>query len=72
MSTFLKRLTPLTPRQVDCLRLLAEGGTRKSMARDMHVTIETVNSTVQIIYRKLKVHTSGAAVAKGFRQGLLK
>lgn len=61
----------LAGQEVRLLSLLARGCTYQSAANEMHVSVNTVRNYVRAIYEKLHVHSKGAAVAKGFRQGLI-
>jgi DNA-binding CsgD family transcriptional regulator len=53
----------LSPRQVDILRLLADGESNKSIARIIGIGENTVKRHVSIIYRKLRVSNRAAAAA---------
>jgi FixJ family two-component response regulator len=52
------------------LELLAEGRTNKEIARELHVTIETVKHHVSGIMRKLRVKTRTGAAAIAWRARL--
>ena len=52
----------LTEREIEVLRLLAQGLTAKSIARELVIAPKTVDSHVQHIYTKIGVSTRGAAV----------
>lgn len=62
---------PPTPVQVRILELLADGGTYRSIAQAMGHTEHGAHTAIVKLYAQLEVHTAGAAVAKGFRMGLL-
>jgi DNA-binding NarL/FixJ family response regulator len=62
---------PLTARERDVLRGLAEGGTYQTVARELGISADTVRFHVRNLYAKLAVHSQGAAVAKALRHGLL-
>lgn len=61
----------LTPREVEVLQLLATGSDTATMAKQMFLSPNSVKDHVRSIYRKLEVHDRAAAVAEGFRLGLL-
>ena len=62
---------PLTPRQVDVLRLLAQGRTLPEIAGELFLGVETVRSTSKALYKRLGVHDRDAAVRVGGLAGLL-
>ena len=62
---------PLTARERDVLRGLAEGGTYQTVATQLGISADTVRFHVRNVYGKLAVHSQGAAVAKALRHGLL-
>lgn len=61
----------LTRREVEVLRLIAEGKATSEIASDMCVSIVTVRNHVQRILYKLRVHSRVAGVAKARRLGLI-
>ena len=61
----------LTSREVEILRLLADGTTTKEIASRLHIASNTVRSHVQAVMSKLQVHTRLGAVAFAQRHGLL-
>ena len=61
----------LTRREVEVLRLLAEGKATGEIASDMCVSLITVRNHVQRILYKLHVHSRVAGVAKARRLGLI-
>lgn len=61
----------LSSRERDVLRLLAEGLTAPSIARQLHLGTSTVKTHLQSLYRKLGVSDRAAAVAEAMRRGLL-
>lgn len=63
---------PLSARELDTLRLLAEGYSYEEIARCLGITLNTVRSHTQSLYRKLRVNSSARAVAKSTRLGLLR
>ena len=62
---------PLSERELQILDLLAQGKVRKEISDELNITINTVAYHVDHIYEKLEVVNAPAAVAKGFRSGLL-
>ncbi|WP_243639071.1 helix-turn-helix domain-containing protein [Streptacidiphilus pinicola] len=61
----------LTPRQHEILTLMARGLTTPEIAGELVLGRDTVRTHQQGIYRTLDVHTAPAAVAAGYRVGLL-
>ncbi|MDQ8179547.1 response regulator transcription factor [Pelagicoccus sp. SDUM812005] len=61
----------LSDRELEILQLLAQGKVRKEISQELDITINTVAYHVDHIYEKLEVVNAPAAVAKGFRSGLL-
>ena len=55
---------PLTPRESEILQLLSQGLLSKEIARQLSISIETVNSHLKHIYGKLHVRTRTEAVIK--------
>jgi DNA-binding CsgD family transcriptional regulator len=63
--------TPMTPRELDVLRLLAEGATTHDITAALHVSTSTVRKHVQNLLRKLRVTTRLAAVLTAMERRLL-
>lgn len=61
----------LTPRQQQILELMARGLTRPQIAASLWLSPGTVSTHQRLIYARLQVHTGLAAVAAGYRAGLL-
>ncbi len=61
----------LSPREVEVLALVADGATNRAVGARMHVSEATVKTHLMSIYAKLGVGDRAAAVAEGFRRGLL-
>jgi DNA-binding NarL/FixJ family response regulator len=61
----------LTPRQTEVLRLLEHGRSTDQIARELHLSIETVRNHVRHILRALDVHSRLEAVAVARREHLL-
>jgi len=69
-----ERLTgeELSPRELEVLRLLAEGKPNKLIGSALSITEVTVKSHVQSLFRKLNVLSRTEAVAVATRRGLLR
>jgi DNA-binding NarL/FixJ family response regulator len=65
-------LVPLSDRESEVLRLLSEGMTNKDVAAALFISRATVKSHIENILRKLEASDRAAAVAEGFRRGLLR
>jgi DNA-binding NarL/FixJ family response regulator len=63
---------PLSLRQLEILRMLAEGHSYKACAAALDVGLDTVRSHVRKIYERLHVHSRSEAVWKALREGLLR
>ena len=61
----------LSERELQVLTLLAQGKVRKEICKDLNISISTVAYHVDHIFEKLDVVNAPAAVAKGYRSGLL-
>jgi len=61
----------LTARELDVLRLLARGLSYAQASERLGVALNTVGSHVKKAYRKLDVHSAGAAVMRAIQLGLL-
>ena len=68
------RETPgdLSPRELQILRLLADGHSYKTAAAELAISPDTVRFHIRHIYEKLHVHSKSEAVLKAFRTGLLR
>lgn len=62
----------LTERETDVLRLLAEGHSYKTAARELALALDTVRFHVRAIYAKLHVHSKSEAVLAALRQGIVR
>ncbi len=63
-------LAQLTERQLEVLRLLAQGKTNKEIADALVVTTNTVKKHILAIYQKLGVNSRAAAAAEAAKYGL--
>jgi len=61
----------LTSRELEVLRLLAEGETNQDIAKDLHITRATVKVHLQHIIAKLRVSDRTQAVVRAFELGLV-
>jgi DNA-binding CsgD family transcriptional regulator len=62
---------PLTPREMEVLRLLAKGRSTRQIAEDLYVSPATVRTHVEHVFGKLNAHSRLEAVVIGAREGLL-
>ena len=62
---------PLTAREREVLRGLAQGGTYQTVGRSLHIATDTVRFHIRNVYKKLAAHSQSEAVAKALRRGLL-
>jgi DNA-binding NarL/FixJ family response regulator len=61
----------LSPRELQVLALVADGTTNRAAGERLHLSEATVKTHLISIYAKLGVNDRAAAVAEGFRRGLL-
>jgi len=61
----------LTPREIQVLRLLAEGLANKNIAWKLGISEHTVKFHITSIFAKLNVSSRAEAVASGIRRGLI-
>lgn len=61
----------LTPQETELLKLLVEGHHKKTAAREMGISVNTVSFHLKNIYLKLQVHSKTEAVAKALRERLV-
>jgi LuxR family maltose regulon positive regulatory protein len=62
---------PLTEREMDVLRLIAEGMSNQDIAERLFLALSTVKGHTRIIFDKLQVHRRTEAVARARELGLL-
>ena len=62
---------PLSERELEVLRLLAQGLTNREIAEELTVTVGTAKTHLNHIYGKLDVHSRIQAVTKAKELGLL-
>jgi DNA-binding CsgD family transcriptional regulator len=61
----------LSAREVDVLRLLAQGHSYDAIGAHLGVTLNTVASHIKSAYRKLSVHSAAAAVMRAVQLRLI-
>ena len=61
----------LTSQETELLKLLIEGHYKKTAAREMGISTNTVSFHLKNIYLKLQVHSKTEAVAKALRERLI-
>lgn len=64
-------LEELNEREVDVLKKLADGESRKEIASALFVAVTTVDYHLRSIYVKLQVHSTAGAVGKALRDRLI-
>jgi DNA-binding NarL/FixJ family response regulator len=64
-------LPELTRRELDVLRLLAQGNRTKDISRTLGISAKTVSSHAQHLFAKLGVNSRAQAVALAYRSGLV-
>jgi len=63
--------TTLTDREMEILRLLAQGKRPADVAAKLFVSVKTVKNHLTSVYAKLGVQTGAQAVAEAYRRGLV-
>ncbi|WP_055716936.1 response regulator transcription factor [Streptomyces torulosus] len=63
--------TVLSEREIQVVRLLARGGSNRSIAAALHLTEATVKTHLVRIYRKLGTENRASTVSEAVRRGLL-
>jgi DNA-binding NarL/FixJ family response regulator len=67
-----ERGVALTDRELEILRMMANGASNKQIAARLKISSHTVKTHVSNIYQKLEVNDRAEAVAKAIRQGILR
>ena len=62
-------IAPLSPRELELLRLMGQGRSNKEIAHTLHITAQTVKNHITSILRKLDVNDRTQAVLAGLRYG---
>jgi DNA-binding NarL/FixJ family response regulator len=71
MRTNTAKDAQLSTRELEILRLLAQGQSSKTASEQLHISRTTVNNHVQHILRKLGAHTRLEAIRRAEHSGLL-
>lgn len=66
-----ERVSPLTKRELEVLRLLAEGRSQREIASELVITPKTVGTHIEHILEKLGVHSRAQAVAAAYRDDII-
>ncbi|HXB49909.1 MAG TPA: helix-turn-helix transcriptional regulator [Streptosporangiaceae bacterium] len=67
----LEAMTVLTPREIDVLKLVAQGLSNPDIARTLVLSDHTIHRHLANILRKLNLSSRAAAAAWGVRAGLI-
>jgi DNA-binding NarL/FixJ family response regulator len=62
----------LSAREIEVLKLLADGHVYKTAAETLSLSVDTIRFHIRNIYEKLHVHSKSEAVLKAFRAGMLR
>jgi DNA-binding NarL/FixJ family response regulator len=62
---------PLTPRELDVLRMLADGLSNKEVALQLHISEHTVKYHLSSVFGKLGVSSRTEAVMTGIQRGII-
>lgn len=62
---------PLTAREQEVLKALADGRSMSEISAQLHISYHTVDTHLRHIYAKLHVRSATAAVARAVREGLV-
>lgn len=63
-------LTPLTEREQDILRLVAQGHENQEIADQLHLSEKTIRNRLSVVFEKLHVNNRTQAALYALRQGL--
>lgn len=61
----------LTPRELEILRLLAQGMSKKQIAGEVHRSVSTIDKHVENLMRKLEIHDRVELARYAIREGLI-
>lgn len=61
----------LTEREQEILQLIASGSSNRELADQLGISVRTVHTHVQNLFKKFDVHDRAALVTQAFRSGLL-
>jgi len=62
---------PLSPREIEVLRLLADGSATNKVGERLFISVTTVRNHVQAILRKLQLHSKLEAVVYAYRNKIV-
>jgi DNA-binding NarL/FixJ family response regulator len=62
----------ITPRELEVLRMLAEGLSNRAIADKMSISLHTVRNYVQSLLTKLQAHSKLEAVAAAVKEGIIR
>ena len=63
--------TPLTPREIDVVRLVAEGKTNRAIAGELYLSEKTVDRHLSNVFTKLGISSRAAATAYAYEHALI-
>lgn len=61
----------LTPRETEIIQQLAQGLSRSAIAEELFISVNTLKTQLQSLYRKLGVSSAAAAIREAERRGLV-
>lgn len=64
-------MKPLTPRQVEVMRLVADGLTRDEIADDLGISRSTIDKHLTEAYRRLGAENRALAVGRAVLRGIV-
>jgi HD-GYP domain-containing protein (c-di-GMP phosphodiesterase class II) len=65
-----ERISSLTPREIEVLRLIATGCTAKEAARELEISPKTADNHIQSLYAKIGVKTRAGAALFALERGM--
>jgi DNA-binding CsgD family transcriptional regulator len=71
LRAFADQVESLTAREVEVLRLIAEGAGSRDIATRLGISYATVRSHIRSVGAKLGVHSKGEAVVKAKRLAII-
>jgi len=63
--------TPLSPREMEVLQLIAEGKANKESAEELHISIKTVEKHRQSVMEKLNIHDTAGLTRYAIAAGII-